>query len=328
MASPGRLRACAPTAVAAVAAVALGACGSAGRGAAGPGGTSTSTSSTVALPGSGRPAITVGDKNFTEQFVIGELYQQALQAQGFDVSLDRNIGPTEVTIPALQSGRVDVYPEYLSQFDRTVAGLGRQFPTRRAAYRAGQGYALAHGLRLLSPTPFADTPGIAVTTAYATANHLRALGDLRRVGGQLDLGAPPQFQADLDGLPAITAAYGFAPAIFTPLAIGTQYAALDHGQVRAADVGTSDGQLVGSHYRLLADPRRVFGWGNVVPVVSAQAVAAEGPAFAATIERVDALLSLNEIRRLNAAVDVLGQTPAAAAHQFLQAHGLVPPAAP
>lgn len=272
------------------------------------------------LPGSGKPAIVVGDKNFTEQFLLGELYKQALQAQGYDVSLNRNIGPTEVTIAALESGRVDVYPEYLRIWTNEVAGLQRRFVTRRAAYAAGERYAASRGLRLLSPTPFGDTDAIAVTRAYAAAHRLRALGDLRRVAASLNLGAPPQFQVDDPGLPALHEAYGFAPAQFTPLAIGTQYAALDQGKVQAADVNTTDAQLGAGRYAVLADRQRVFGWGNVVPVVSERTVLAEGPAFTHTINRVNALLSLDVMRRLNAAVDLSGLSPATVAEQFLRAH--------
>jgi osmoprotectant transport system substrate-binding protein len=75
---------------------------------------------------------------------------------------------------------------------------------------------------------------------------------------------------------------------------------------------------------LLGDPKHVFGWGNVVPVVPIKVLEAEGPVFAATINKVSALLSTAVMRQLNAAVDVSGETPAVVAQQFLIAHGLVP----
>ena len=74
--------------------------------------------------------------------MLGELYRQALEAQGYTVVLNRNIGPTEVTIPALESGRLDMYPEYLDTWDSSVAGIqavvphvARRLP-RRPALRA------------------------------------------------------------------------------------------------------------------------------------------------------------------------------------------------
>ena len=80
--------------------------------------------------------------------------------------------------------------------------------------------------------------------------------------------------------------------------------------MQAADVNTTDGQLITGNYTLLSDPRRVFGWGNVAPVVPIKVIQAEGPQFAATINRVTALLTTATIRQLNAAVDVDNQDPA------------------
>jgi osmoprotectant transport system substrate-binding protein len=268
--------------------------------------------------------VIVGDKNFTEQFVLGELYAQALTAQGYSVQLDRNIGPTEVTMQALYSGRLGMYPEYIGTWNTAVAGYGRTFATAHSAYLAARRYARAHGLNLLTPTPFSDTGAMAVTVSYASANSLRTISDLRKVAQTLTVGAPQQFQQSATGLPALEQAYGLVPAAFKPLAIGEQYHALDQGTVQAAEVASTDGQLQNGNYTLLGDPYRVFGWGQVVPVVPLKVLLAEGPAFGATINRVSRLLTLSAIRQLNAAVDVYQQDPALAARVFLQAHGLVP----
>lgn len=289
-----------------------------------PAASSTAGTATTALPGAGKPPVTIGDKNFTEQFVLGSLYSQALAAQGFTVSLNRNIGPTEVTTQALASGRLDMYPEYLGTWDESVAGYRHPFRSERTAYQAAQRFALSTGLELLDATPFSNTDAIAVTSAYAAQHNLHTLHDLRRVATELTLGGPPQFQQDPTMLPAIEQAYGFVPAAFQALGVGSQYQALDQGSVQAAQVNTTDAQLGSGPYSVLSDPRRAFGWGNVIPIVSAKVVLAEGPQFAATIDRVSALLTTPVMRRLNSAVDISHQDPAAVAKQFLQAHGLAP----
>ena len=309
-------------AAAAVGSLSLTACGGATHSASA--GRTTSTKRASTLPGAGRPVVTVGDKNFTEQFVLGELYYQALMARGFSVLLNRNIGPTEVTLQALQSGKLSVYPEYLDTWNSSIAGQRRTFRTPNAAYQAGQRYALAHGLELLNPTQFSDNDAVGVSFNYAVQNGLSTIGDLRKVASSLNFGAPPQFQQSQTGLSALEQAYGFTPAAFKPLEIGAQYKALDAGTVQAADVNTTDAQLTTGNYSLLRDPRKVFGWGNVIPVVSVRVLDAEGPAFAATINRVSSLLTLPIIRQLNAAVDIAGEDPAVVAKQFLIAHGLVP----
>ncbi len=250
--------------------------------------TTTSSATTAALPGTDKPPVTIGDKNYTEQFILGELYSQALQAQGFSVQLSQNIGPTDVTVHALQSGILGMYPEYLNVFNSSVARDARHFRSRAAAYRAAERYAVGHGLQLLAATPFSDTDAIGATVGYAQANHLRSLTDLRKVASTMTLGGPPESEQSSPGLPAIEETYGFTPSSFTPLAVGSQYGALNSGSVQAAEVQTTDGQLASGDYRLLSDPQHVFGWGNVVPVVSVRALNAEGPAFADTLDRVSA----------------------------------------
>jgi osmoprotectant transport system substrate-binding protein len=272
--------------------------------------------------------VTIGDKNFTEQFVLGELYYLALKAQGYSVNINRNIGPLEVSLGALHSGSLSMYPEYIGIWDGQVAGYRRRFHSMLSAYRAGQRYALAHGLALLNPTPFSDTEALAVQFNYGVAHGLGSISDLRKVASTLTLGAPPQFQTGPGGLPAITRVYGVTPAAFKPLDVGAQYQALNSGVVQAADVNTTDGQLITGNYTLLSDPRKVFGWGNVAPVVPIKVIQAEGPQFAATVNRVTALLTTATIRQLNAAVDVDNQDPGAVATQFLVTHGLMAPPTP
>jgi osmoprotectant transport system substrate-binding protein len=241
--------------------------------------------------------------------------------------LNRNIGPTEVTLKALQSGRLAMYPEYLQTWNTAVAGYRHGFKSAAKAYQAAQHYALAHGLELLNPTPFSNTDAIGVTAQYALEHRLSTVRDLHKVAPTLTLGAPPQFQQGPNGLPQLEQAYGFAPATFKPLDLGSQYQALTQGTVQAADVNTTDGELTSGNYRLLKDPHHALGWGNVVPVASPRLLDVEGPVFAATIDKVSSLLTLGAMRRLNAAVAVSHQDPAAVARKFLIAHGLVKQAA-
>lgn len=286
---------------------------------------STTATVTTPLPGTGRPPVVVGDKNTTEQFVLGQLYLQALQAQGYTVAIDRNIGPTQVTIRALQAGTLSMYPEYINVWNVAVAGNAQRFHSAVAAFQAAQHWALAHGFWLLNPSPFSDTAALAVNFNYGLRHDVTSIADLRKVQRSLTLGAPPQFQTDPNGLPAVEKAYHFRPVAFQPLDIGGQYQALDQGTVQVADVNTTDGQLITGNYTLLADPRVVFGFGNVMPVVPISVIEAEGPQFAATLNRVTALLTTGVIRQLNAAVDVANQDPKKVAQQFLLAHDLVAP---
>jgi osmoprotectant transport system substrate-binding protein len=272
--------------------------------------------------------VTIGDKNTTEQFLLGQMYYQALTAQGYQVTLDPNIGPTSVTYQALTSGRLAMYPEYLDVWNALIAGNHEDFPSARSAYRAAAAFAGAHQITLLRRSQFTDTAALAVTTQYARAHGLSTLGDLRKVAGQLTIGAPPQFQDSSTGLPAIESAYGFRPRAVTGIDLGSQAKQLGTGVVQAAYITTTDGELASGQLKMLRDPLNVLGWGNVVPVATDKVLKAEGPAFARTINRVTRLLTLPVIRRLNAAVDIGAETPTAVARAFLLQHGLVPKGPP
>lgn len=286
--------------------------------------TTTTTTTTAPLPGTGKPSVTIGDKNYAEQFVLGQLYLKALEAQGYKVSITQNIGPPSVVLGSLKNHTLAMYPEYIDVVVETLAHDRSPMRSLGAALKAGQLWAGRHGLQLLAPTPFSDTTGVAVTDAYAAANHLRSLGDLLNVANTLTIGGAVQFKTDRSGVRALNG-YGVQPANFTPLAVGDEYSSLDTDAVQAAFINTTDGELATGDYKVLRDPQNVFGYGNVVPVITQQALDQEGPAFAATIERVDRTLTLSTMRQLNNAASVANLPPAAIALQYLQTHGLLGP---
>jgi osmoprotectant transport system substrate-binding protein len=287
------------------------------------GGDSTSTQAdTAAQPGKGKPSVTLGTKNFTEQFVLGQLYKQALEAKGYKVALKQNIGSTEIADKALRSGQIDLYPEYIGIFNTAVAGDSKAYPSVGAAFTAGQAYARDHGYSLLPLTPFTDVDALAVTPDYARAHNLSSVADLAAIRG-LKLGAPPEFRQRETGLVGLARVYGIRDVDFAPLTIGLQYQALDDGKIDTADVFTTDGQLQSGRYVVLKDPKNVFGFQNVTPIVSTKVLRAEGPAFAATLNEVSRALTTRAMQQMNAAVAIDKKSPADVAKQYLQANGLV-----
>ena len=96
-----------------LASLALGACGGDDDDDSGGGGGGGGQSQPADQPGKGKPPVTLGTKDFTEEFVLGELYKQALEAKGYTVNLKKNIGATEIIDKALTSDEIDGYPEYL-----------------------------------------------------------------------------------------------------------------------------------------------------------------------------------------------------------------------
>jgi osmoprotectant transport system substrate-binding protein len=307
---------------------ALAACGSSSKSSTGktastPASTATTASAPAAGsgPGVGKPPVTLGDKNFTEEYILGALYQQALAAKGYKVTLKGNIGSSEITYKALGSGQIDMYPEYTGTFLTTIAGDNKPPTSAAQTYKLAKAYAVKHGFTLLAPTPFYDSDALAATKAFGAKNHLSTIADLKKLGHSLKLGGAPEFATRQAGLVGLKREYGIDPT-FVPLAIGITYKAIDSGQVGVFDAFTTDPQLLSGKYVLLSDPKRVFGFQNAAPVVKRSVLAAEGPAFAQTLDKVSALLTLPAIRKMNAAVALDQQPAAKVAHQFLAANGL------
>jgi osmoprotectant transport system substrate-binding protein len=296
--------------------VATGGCGSSNN---------NKTSSTTApsgQPGAGKPAVTIGSKNFPEELTLGELYAQALRAKGFKVNLKANIGATEVIDKALTSGKIDLYPEYTGIGLSAIAGDTKPPSSAEDAYNKFKAFEEKRGFTLLDKTPYVDTNTIIVKPDYAAGHQLKSVADFKKLpSGSVKLAGPPEFATRAEGLPGLKKAYGVTFK-FKPLAIGLQYKALDSGDVQTATVFTTDGQLQGNKYTVLSDPKNVFGFQNVAPVVSKKVVSAEGPAFSQTLNAVSALLTTEAMRRMNAAVVLDKQDPGAVASSFLKANKL------
>jgi osmoprotectant transport system substrate-binding protein len=304
--------------LAVVLALALGACGSSSKK------TSSNGSSTPSgQPGKGKPAVTLGDKNFTEEFVLGQLYKQALEAKGFTINLKNNIGSTEIIDKALTSGKIDMYPEYMGVIVSVIKGVTPNNRPKSAdqTYAEAKAFEAKRGYAMLDRTPFFNADANAVKPAFAAKNGLKSTADLKKLKS-FTFGAPPENKTRFDGLIGLRKVYGLTNLVFKPLAIGLQYKALDTGQIDMAAVFTTDGQLQGGKYTVLTDPQNIYGFQNVAPVVKQSVLAKEGPAFAQTMNAVSSKLTLEAVRKMNAAVDVDKQDPATVAGQFLTANGL------
>jgi osmoprotectant transport system substrate-binding protein len=297
----------------------LAACGSSSRP------TNASGALPAGQPGKGKPTIVMGDKNFAEEYILGDLYTQALQAKGYTVDLKANIGSSAVIDKALTSGQIDMYPEYTGVIYTELAHLGDHPKTAQITLQGATKWENGRGFDVLNPTPFQDADGVAVTKAYAAKYHLKTIADLSKVG-PFTYGGPPEngtrFQGVIGLKSSANGGYGLSNLQFKPLAIGAQYQALDSGQVNSIAIFTTDGQLVSGKYTVLTDTKGIFGFQQVVPVVAKKVFAAEGPAFAQTLNAVSAKLTYPAIQAMNEAVSVNQKNAATVAAAFLKANGL------
>jgi osmoprotectant transport system substrate-binding protein len=284
---------------------------------------SASTSQASAQPGKGKPPITIGTKDFTEEFVLGQLYTQTLRARGYTVNLKTNIGSTEIIDKALTSGTIDAYPEYTGETVTSTFGKNVRTSSREKLTNMAKQLYAERGQMTSNPTPFEDVDAIITLKKFAQKNNLKTVADLKKLSNFTLAGQAP-FKGRIAGLKGMETVYRINNVTFKQLPPGLQYRALDRGDVDTADAFTTDPQLASGRYTVLTDPEGVFSFQNILFVVNKPKYEAlGGPAFMAIINKLNTLLTEPAIRSMNKAVLTDKRDPAEVAKAFLQANKLV-----
>jgi osmoprotectant transport system substrate-binding protein len=268
--------------------------------------------------------VVIGTKNFTEEYILGELYAQALEAKGYQVELKKNIGSTEIIDQALTSGEINFYPEYTGTALTVVHGAEGSEEDAEATYDAAKAAYEERGQTLLAMTPFSDSDALAMRAEDAEADGIETIGDLKEFkGGSFKLGGQPEFRTRTQGLPGLEQNYGLTEIQFVPFAGISPYEALDQKNVDVAAIFSTDPPLASGKYVVLEDTEAQFGFQNVAPVVDQELVDTLGDEFAETVDAVSALLTDDAIIAMNSAVAIDQQPEREVARQFLQENGLL-----
>jgi osmoprotectant transport system substrate-binding protein len=269
---------------------------------------------------SSAPTITVGTKNFTEAFVLGQLYKQALAAKGFKVAYKENIGSSELIDTALTSGKINFYPEYTGVLALNIAHA-KSPKTATATYAAAKAFEEKRGFTLLKQTPFFDADSFAVLKTTAAKYGLKTISDLKKVPN-LSYAGDPECDKRITCLLGLKNIYGLKKIKFVQLGTIPVTKLIDQGRVTGGDIFTTEPAFATGKYTALIDNKHIFGFQNVAPVTSKALVAALGSKFTATVNAVSAKLTTEAMIAMNKAVDVDKKTPAAVAKAFLKANGL------
>jgi len=265
--------------------------------------------------------VRVGSKNFTEQFVLAELYAQALEAAGIKVERKINLGGTLIAHKALEEKEIDFYPEYTGTI--LLAVLKQETMTdRKAVYDKVKSEYAAKGLVVLNETPFQNTYNMVVRPETAAQYKLETLTDLARVSKELKLGAGPEFRDRKDGIPGLKAKYGMGFKEDLQLAIGLRYQALKGDQVQIVNGYSTDGMISALKLKRLKDDKGLWPPYYLVPVVRKEVLDAN-PKVADVLNRVSALLDEASMAEMNYKVDGEKMEPKDVARDFLKAKGVV-----
>jgi glycine betaine/choline ABC-type transport system substrate-binding protein len=270
--------------------------------------------------------LTVGSKNFTEEFILGEIYAQALQAAGYDVKKDLNYGSEQIAFKGLKSGKLDGYPEYTSTaltsfFKVKVTDVPSD---AKEAISQSQDKFANEGLVAFEPTPFTSANAVGMLKKKADELGVTKVSDLEGKSEDLTLYGSPECRQRPDCLVGLQDNYGLKFKKFVPVDIGLRYEVLDKGQADLSIIFTTDAQLVTrKDVVTLEDDKHVFPPGNLTFVARKSKVDEAGPDLQKTVELVQKGLTLEVMRELNARVDVDRKTPKSVARAYLKEAGYI-----
>jgi len=265
--------------------------------------------------------VRVGSKNFTEQFVLGELYAQALEAAGIKTEKKLNLGGTLIAHKALEEKQIDLYPEYTGTM--LLAILKAEAMTdAKAVYDKVKAEYATKGLVVLDQANVNNTYVLVVKPEVAAKYKLETLSDMAKVAKELTLGAGPEFRDRKDGLPGLKAKYGIEFKEDQQLAIGLRYNALKSDQIQVVNGYSTDGMIAALKLKRLKDDKALWPPYFIAPVVRKEALDAN-PKIAEVVNKVSALLDEATMAAMNYQVDGEKMEPKDVAHDFLKSKGLV-----
>ena len=243
-----------------------------------------------------KTTVTIGSAAFPENVVLGNIYGQALAANGFTVKYHLGIGQRAAYIPALTKGDVNLIPEYsgaILDFISKTATANTPSDVKAALDKA-----LPTGLTALTPSSAADSDSINVTPAFAAKYNLTSIADLKNVPN-LTLAANPEFQTRPDGIKGLESVYGLTGISFQSINDSGGPAtlkALLAGTVDSADIYSTTPSILQSKLVTLTDPKSLFASQEVVPIVSTSKVSAK---LTSVLNKVSAALTTKDLLEFN-----------------------------
>ena len=270
-------------------------------------------------------SLTIGSKNFTEQKVLGEIYAQGLEAAGYTVNKDLNLGDEKTALAAVKSDQISAYPEYtgtalLSFFGKKADQLPKD---PQAAYEEAKKDFEAQGLTALPPTPFTSSNEVAVTKETADKLGLKNISDLKGKSQDLTLYGSPECRQRLDCLLGLQQVYGLKFKKFVPVDIARRHEVLTSGRADVSIVFTTDPQIQRENEVLLEDDKGMFPPYNSTLVMKKETADKAGPDLPKTVDLIQKQLTDENMQELNARVDLDKKDPAEVAKEYLTETGLI-----
>jgi osmoprotectant transport system substrate-binding protein len=286
-------------------------------------GTTAASSAVSSTAGKFSGTIRVGSKDFTEEFIVGNMYALLIEAAGGKVDRKINLGGTPVCQAAMQSGDLDLYPEYTGTGLLTVLKLPSNTDAKMVYDQVAKGYKDQFNFVWLDPAPMNDTQALAMTQAGSQKFGVTKISDIVPKASQLTMIGPPEFEQREDGLPGIMKAYGnFKLKQYIGVDPALKYKGLIDGQADIAVAFSTDGDIAVNKLVVLQDDKKLFPIYQITPVVTQKALDAS-PGIRDALNKVAPMLTDTVMSTLNYEVDGKKREPADVAKEFLTNQGLL-----
>ena len=285
--------------------------------------TGTETTSTTSDEPDEGPAITVASFNFPESVILAEIYAQALEANGYTIERNLNLGSRELIFPEIESGAIGFLPEYLGS--AVAVGFGAEAPTDQAeAVQTLSDLFAEVGVTVLEPAPGEDKNVFVVTGDFAEENDVSMVSDLAGLG-DLTLGGPPECEERETCYAGLVETYGLENLAFEAIQEGAaRVAALSSGGIDLALLFSTQPVITVEGFVALEGTEEIIAPENVIPVVSNEVAEAYGEDFAALVNSISELITTDVLLDLNGRVELEAQNPDDVATDWLNENGLLP----
>ena len=239
--------------------------------------------------------LVVGSQAYYSNEIIAELLAQALEAEGYTVDRQYQIGQREVYMPELEAGSLDVLPEYLGNLLQHYDSAAQNGAAEEIHSALEEDF--PDGLRVLSFAEATDQDSYTTTSEFAQEHSLSSIGDLAGVDEDLQIAANSEFEVRPYGPDGVSEVYGVEVSVVPvedsggPLTVQ----ALTDGDVQLADIYSSDPAIAANDLVVLDDPESLILPQNVVPVVTEKVDEAAEAAITAVMDELSAddLVELN-----------------------------------
>ena len=267
--------------------------------------------------------LTVGvSAAFAENQIVAEMYAQVLENAGYTVNRQLDIQSREVSQPALESGKIDVKPEYLGTLLLFLDPEAKASGDPAAEAEQLKPLLEEKGVTLLNFSQANDTNAFVVTRETSSRYGLTKMSDLKRVAGRLTLGAPPECPKRPFCIPGVKRVYGAEFGKFEPIGAcdAATAEALDAGRIDVALLCSTQSIIVEKGWVVLEDDKDLQQADNIAPIVRTEVVNQE---ITNLLNAVSAKLNTQNIIQLNKRVEIDKEDPADVAQEFLEQNGLL-----